>query len=107
MTREAISLLRGLLVKNKDKRLGCVANIGEIAINKHPFFSPIDWDKLERRQVQPPVKPDIKSPTDVSNFDTDFTSENPKFTPTDQQLIQQIVQQDEFPNFSYVNPAFV
>lgn len=34
-------------------------------------------------QVEPPFKPDIKDDTDVSYFDTDFTSENPELTPPD------------------------
>ena len=33
--------------------------------------------------MEPPFKPDIKDDTDVSYFDTDFTSENPELTPPD------------------------
>ena len=47
-----------------------------------------------------------KSRTDVANFDTDFTSEHPRFTPTDPDILENIAQ-DEFFGFSYVNPTFV
>ena len=34
-------------------------------------------------QIEPPFIPEIKSETDVSYFDTDFTSEAPQLTPPD------------------------
>ena len=49
------------MTKNPDRRLGCVPGIGEVAINKHPFFAYIDWSKLEARQVRPPFQPQIVS----------------------------------------------
>ncbi|XP_047133697.1 protein kinase C isoform X2 [Hydra vulgaris] len=106
LSREASSILKGLLTKNYEKRLGCVPDIGEVAINKHPFFASIDWRKLENRQIHPPFQPQIKSPTDVANFDTDFTRENPSFTPVDKETVMSLAQ-DEFSGFSYVNPNFV
>ena len=50
-----------LMTKNPERRLGCVPGIGEVAINKHPFFAFIDWSKLEARQVRPPFQPKIVS----------------------------------------------
>ena len=47
-----------------------------------------------------------KSRTDVDNFDTDFTREKPKLTPTDKNVLSSIPQ-DDFRGFSYVNPNFV
>jgi len=106
LTKEAKSILKGFLTKNYEKRLGCVPGIAEVAINKHPFFASIDWRKMEVRQVNPPFQPQIKSRTDVTNFDTDFTRENPCFTPTDEDTLESI-NQDEFNGFSYVNQSFV
>jgi protein-serine/threonine kinase len=35
----------------------------------HPFFKEIDREKMAKKQIQPPFKPDIKSNVDLSNFD--------------------------------------
>lgn len=52
-----------LLTKNPAHRLGCVASEGgETAIVDHPFFNGIDWEKLNRRDLEPPFKPRIVSP---------------------------------------------
>lgn len=52
-----------LLTKNPAHRLGCVASEGgETAIVNHPFFNGIDWEKLNRRDLEPPFKPRIVSP---------------------------------------------
>jgi len=79
----AKSLLSGLLTKDPDKRLGGGQGDAE-EVKKHVFFEPINWDDLYNRQVEPPFKPEIKDATDVSYFDTDFTSENPDLTPPDE-----------------------
>lgn len=79
----AKSLLSGLLTKDPDKRLGGGQGDAE-EVKKHVFFEPINWDDLYNRQVEPPFKPEIKDATDVSYFDTDFTSENPELTPPDE-----------------------
>ena len=48
--------------KSVSKRLGCIsAHGGEEAIRHHSFFKPVDWEKMERRQVKPPFRPKIVS----------------------------------------------
>lgn len=105
LSREAVSILKGFMTKNCLKRLGCTAS-GEQSILDHPFFRDVDWIRLEARQIEPPFKPDIRSRTDVRNFDTDFTREDPKLTPTDKNVTANI-NQEEFKDFSFVNPLFV
>lgn len=50
-----------------EERLG-MPNCPAGPIRKHAFFSSIDWDRLENRQIQPPFKPKIVShPLSVIN----------------------------------------
>ncbi|KAM8833209.1 protein kinase C eta type [Synchiropus picturatus] len=107
LSAEAVGLLRALLTKNPSQRLGCVPSLGgECAVTAHAFFSGIDWEKLERRELEPPFKPRIKTPEDVNNFDPDFTQEEPTLTPIDDPMFSAI-NQDEFQNFSFTSPELL
>lgn len=46
-------------------------------IRGHPWFENIDWTKLYNKEIKPQFTPVIKSETDVSNFDTEFTELKP------------------------------
>ncbi|CAG0885001.1 unnamed protein product [Darwinula stevensoni] len=106
LSRDACSILKGFMTKNPSKRLGCMESHGyEEAIRRHPFFKPIEWEALEQRKVKPPIKPKIKSKKDASNFDQEFTKEEPVLTPILPQLVKSI-NQEEFKGFSFVNPDF-
>lgn len=56
---EVIVLLQ-LLRKNPNVRLGG-GDKGVSAIKKHRFFRKIDWQALERRELEPPIIPIIVS----------------------------------------------
>ncbi|CAH8663443.1 unnamed protein product [Schistosoma haematobium] len=105
MSREACMLCRGLLIRNPNERLGSGPN-GEKDIRQHQFYRHIDWHKLSNLEIQPPFKPRIKNKRDVNNFDSEFTKEPPKLTPTDKLFIMNL-DQTEFSGFSYVNPEYI
>jgi serine/threonine protein kinase len=67
----AIDLIYRLLDKDPSQRLGS-ANATEI--KNHPWFEPINWDKMEARMTNPPYKPILENSTDTKHFPKDFTS---------------------------------
>ncbi|ESN93361.1 hypothetical protein HELRODRAFT_88955 [Helobdella robusta] len=105
MSKEAVSICRGLLTKSTKHRLGSGPD-EEKEIKEHIFFRRIDWEKIINKSMQPPFKPKIKSECDVSNFDKEFTNEPLNTTPTDKLLLMNL-DQSTFAGFSYVNPEFI
>ena len=71
---DARDLLTGLLQKSPELRLGSSERDGA-ELREHAWFAPIDWAKLEARELEPSFKPNVKSATDTSNFDDEFTSQ--------------------------------
>jgi len=56
-----------LLVVEASKRLGCLRG-GSLDVRSHPWFSGLDFKKLEAKKVPAPFVPKIKSHKDDSNF---------------------------------------
>jgi len=100
--RDAQNCLSLLFERVPEERLG-MPSCQHGQIRCHPFFKSIDWKKLENRELDAPFKPKIRSPSDVSYFDTDFTMEKAALTPLDQDLMKTI-DQDVFRGFSFTNP---
>ncbi|KAK2892629.1 hypothetical protein QQF64_035616 [Cirrhinus molitorella] len=99
LTRDARDILVKLFVREPERRLGVKGNI-----RQHPFFKDTDWNALEKRQVEPPFRPTVKSASDCSNFDKEFINEKPRLSVTDRIIINS-VDQTMFNNFSFINPA--
>ncbi|XP_062916525.1 ribosomal protein S6 kinase alpha-6 isoform X1 [Mobula hypostoma] len=80
LSPEAQSLLRTLFKRNPGNRLGAGPD-GVEEIKRHPFFATIDWNKLVRKEIQPPFKPASGKPEDTFCFDPEFTAKTPKDSP--------------------------
>jgi serine/threonine protein kinase len=80
MPRDSVSILQKLLTREPDQRLGSGPTDAQEVMSQ-PFFRNIVWDDIYHKRVQPPFMPTIKSATDTSNFDSEFTSVTPVLTP--------------------------
>ncbi|XP_024116001.1 serine/threonine-protein kinase N2 isoform X2 [Oryzias melastigma] len=97
---DAVSIMQKLLRKNPAKRLGA----GERDANEvkgEKFFQLVDWDALLAKKVKPPFVPSIKQPTDVSNFDSDFTRLQPILSPPSQPSSLSAQHQEAFADFDF------
>ncbi|CAG5918627.1 unnamed protein product [Menidia menidia] len=61
----------------------------------------IDWETLLAKKAKPPFLPSIKAPTDVSNFDSDFTRLQPVLSPPCKPLSLSAEQQQAFADFDF------
>ncbi|KAK5128480.1 hypothetical protein LTR85_003148 [Meristemomyces frigidus] len=70
---DAKDLLTRLLRKEPSKRLGGTQGKDLKTLKAHRFFRKIDWKKLEKREVEPPIQPVITDPELAENFSRSFT----------------------------------
>jgi protein kinase N len=80
LSTDSISIMRRLLRRNPERRLGASEKDAE-DVKRQPFFKKTNWDLLLQRRITPEFVPTIKNSTDVSNFDEEFTNEKPVLTP--------------------------
>ena len=102
MPRASVSILQQLLCRDVEHRLGAGPNDAD-DIKAHVFFRGINWDDIFHKRVPAPYFPTINGPLDTSNFDQEFTREQPTLTPVHSQL--SAADQKEFASFSWVGPA--
>lgn len=65
LSPDAKDLLSRLLRKNPNVRLGS-GEAGVRAIKSHRFFRKVDWNKLEKKETEPPIVPVVVSRKDRS-----------------------------------------
>ena len=73
LSENAKDLIKKLLIKKQDKRLGVEKGFEEI--KSHPFFQGFDFNALLAKKLEAPFIPVLKDSLDVGNFDEEFTSE--------------------------------
>jgi serine/threonine protein kinase len=72
LSPRAQQILRGLLTKDPNRRLGSGPNdAGDI--KAQDFFADLDWNKLMKGEIPPPWDPQINGSLDTSQFDHEFT----------------------------------
>ena len=99
LSPEAQSLLRALFKRNPVNRLGA-GPTGSKEIRQHVFFEKIDWNKLYKREINPPFQPTVHA-DETYYFDREFTSRTPKDSPG---LPLSSTSHDLFRGFSFVAP---
>merc|ERR1712110_619823 len=101
LSLESIAIMRRLLRKNPDRRLGSSEKDAE-DVKKQAFFRNVSWDDLLMRKIKPPFVPTVNGNEDVSNFDEEFTSENPVLPPPKDVRALTNDEQTLFQNFTYM-----
>lgn len=113
LTPQAQDMIRRLLRRPVDRRLG--SKDGAIEIKSHEFFNGICWDKVLKRDYEPPFVPILSSEDDVSNFDTRFTSKSPRESDcvgtrngnNSAQEPEQEPEQHMFKDFDWISPELL
>eukprot|EP00455_Lapot_gusevi_P020628 TRINITY_DN21838_c0_g2_i1.p1 TRINITY_DN21838_c0_g2~~TRINITY_DN21838_c0_g2_i1.p1 ORF type:complete len:418 (+),score=72.88 TRINITY_DN21838_c0_g2_i1:49-1302(+) len=112
---EAKSLLKGLLNRDSNERLGSSKEDAK-EIKAHPFFADIDFDLLLNLQIPPPFRPvvarDKNGIEDTNNFDSEFTnlpirsvdSAESQSQRDDVHVTSHTLSDSKFVGFTYVNP---
>ena len=99
----AYDLVAKLLRFDPEQRIGC-REAGTDEIKQHPFFSSIDWEMLERKQTEPPFKPQMKHEAShcVCNFEEEFTNMPLNPSPTNARFKEFFAKEVQLDNFDYV-----
>lgn len=99
---EAIAIMRRLLRKNPERRLGATDKDAH-DVKKQAFFRSINWEDLLAKRTKPPFVPTLKNLEDVSNFDAEFTSEKAMLTPPKENRNTLTAQEQKcFDNFTFM-----
>lgn len=102
LSQESIGIMRRLLRKSPERRLGA-SQRDAWDVRRHAFFRSLDWDALLHRKTVPPFKPTVKGNYDVSNFDPEFTRDQPLLTPSRENLDSR-PPETLFKEFEYMAP---
>ncbi|KAI9489706.1 kinase-like domain-containing protein [Zychaea mexicana] len=96
--------IKGLLRKPSSQRLGTGPN-GPTLIRSHPYFAGLDWSDVYHKRIRPEYVPQLRSETDLSNFDRDFLVMTPRLSPVSNPDIYSDAVQEVFQGYSYINDS--
>ncbi|XP_076872337.1 protein kinase C delta type-like [Brachyhypopomus gauderio] len=99
ITWNARNMLKRLFRRDPFHRLGVVGNI-----RRQLFFWTINWSALERREIEPPYKPNMKSPNDCRNVDRKYLRELPLMSQCEKG-VGDSMDQNAFAGFSFINQS--
>ncbi|PFH61152.1 hypothetical protein XA68_18102 [Ophiocordyceps unilateralis] len=103
LSADAKDLLTRLLRKEPKKRLGAQMPKDLETLKRHRFFRKIDWERLEGRDLEPPIQPMITDPELAENFAPEFTElAMSPVTSVDRELWEGSHKDDVFGGFSFV-----
>ena len=68
LAKDSKEIVTRLLTREVSERLGC-QKLGVEEVKRIPFFSKLNWHRLEKKLIQPPYVPEVQDAFDVSNFD--------------------------------------
>jgi serum/glucocorticoid-regulated kinase 2 len=99
MSPEAQDIITKLLERDPKKRLGSGLKEAD-EVKAHPWFAGVNWDDVYYKRITPPFLPDVKSDTDTSCFDDEFTRQAPIDSVVESSYLAESVQK-EFEGFTY------
>lgn len=70
----------------------------------HPWFKSIDWDKMARKEIPAPFKPNVKNAECTGNIDEIFLNEDPEVS--DEDTILDFMKPKgpiKYDNFTFIN----
>lgn len=101
LSEKARNIINRLLEKDSSKRLG---SKGAAEVKADPFFENIDWEKLLKKEVEPPFKPLVQNEADTAMIDEEYRTEVPNDSPVNASRLG--LEKARFSNFSYNQDHF-
>jgi len=95
---EVVDLIKRFLIRDPLRRLQDPEEI-----KAHPWFKPINWEKVKNKEIPAPFVPSVKSPDDVRNIDKEFLQEK-LVEAEDEEYSNTYVKPDTFGGFTFQAP---